>query len=332
MLIALVAGCGGGSDATTNTGGTPPSASNDGAGSLIITRPEGLAEYNLESGATQVLIPAEKTNTFFLDPGLSPDGARLVFVRQEPPVVEPGRYDAGSDLWIANRDGTNARPIFKHEQDNQLVRFPQWQDNQHVLVVIQEITTVEGRASVAYILHRINVETGEREPVLRDVLGFTVSPDGRRIAYAKLAIQTGETFEAVDIDGSDPTTLVPLSENLNPFQSPRYSPSGDRIAFASADQTGASLGERYVTTRPLGRSAAPALDGLPEDIWTMDAEGGRPQRVADLKEDLPALTWNGDGTRIYVVGAYGMYDVNLENGNTTRIGDGVYHAQIAWAP
>ena len=33
--------------------------------------------------------------------------------------------------------------------------------------------------------------------------------------------------------------------------------------------------------------------------------GGRPVRVADLKEDLPALTWGGDGKHLYVLGAPG---------------------------
>jgi hypothetical protein len=78
-------------------------------------------------------------------------------------------------------------------------------------------------------------------------------------------------------------------------------------------------------------SPAPATDGLPQDIWIIDAGGGPVRRVADLKEDLPALTWSGDGTRIYVVGAYGMYDLSLETGEVRRIGPGVFHAQVDWA-
>ena len=41
-----------------------------------------------------------------------------------------------------------------------------------------------------------------------------------------------------------------------------------------------------------------------------------------LKEDLPALTWNGDGKHIYVTGSAGLYDVKLESGAVDRIGEG----------
>ena len=62
----------------------------------------------------------------------------------------------------------------------------------------------------------------------------------------------------------------------------------------------------YAMIRDIGRepgmlpttNASVGLDGLPEDIWTIDPAGGAPVRVADLKEDLPALTWSGDGKHV----------------------------------
>ena len=74
------------------------------------------------------------------------------------------------------------------------------------------------------------------------------------------------------------------------------------------------------------------LDGLPEDIWTVDANGGTPVRVADLKEDLPSLAWSGDGKHIYVLGAAGLYDVVVASGAANRIGEGSFHGQVTWAP
>ena len=77
---------------------------------------------------------------------------------------------------------------------------------------------------------------------------------------------------------------------------------------------------------------APPVNGLPEDIWIIDASGGEPARLAPLQEDYPSLAWNGDGTHIYVLGAYGLYDVNVENGNYTTIGEGAFHGSVDWAP
>jgi hypothetical protein len=74
------------------------------------------------------------------------------------------------------------------------------------------------------------------------------------------------------------------------------------------------------------------MNGVPQDIWTVERSGGEPVRVADLKEDLPTLAWNGDGTRLYVLGLYGLYDVDLSTGIIERLGDGTFHGQVVWVP
>ncbi len=341
-LYALtIAACsGGGSDdgATPQAGGTRPAgtvpgvAEGSGDGSLIMTQADGIYEFDLDSGDATPLIVAEVANTFFLDPTVSPNGDTIAYIVQAPPVVSEGSYDAGTDLWIANRDGSDARVLFEHAVPNQLVRFPQWGDYEHVFAIIQEITVGDGITSVVYTLQSIDVATGERERVLENALSFTVSPDGDRVAYAKLSREIGETFELVNVDGTGAETLVPVAQNLAPFNSPRYSPDGAMIAFASADQTGAQADIRYASAVGAARASRPPLDGLPQDIWTVDAQGGTPRRVADLKEDLPALTWSGDGEHIYVLGVAGLYDVDLTSGATTRIGEGFFHGQLDWVP
>jgi Tol biopolymer transport system component len=317
---------------SSTPGATSPAHDGTGAGSLIFTTPEGLDEFDLASNTSKPLLRPDVKDTFVLDPALSPDGTLIAYVAQPPPRTDGGMYDAGSDLWIANRDGSNPRSVFLHAQPNQLVRVPQWEDQTHILAVISEQATVNGVTSVDYILQRVDVTTGARTRVLSDVLAFGLTPDRKRAVYAQLGKQTGETLVAVDLAGGVPTTLVDVDENLAPFNSPRYSPDGNTIAFASADQTGARADLRYVSLRSFGPRPAPALDGLPEDIWTMPASGGTPRRVADIKEDLPALTWNGDGTHIYVIGSLALYDVNLTNGAVDKIGPGSFHGQLVWTP
>ncbi len=321
-------------DAGSKDGGGPQRS---GPGSLIIARGEGLVEYDVERKTSKPLITPEQDNTYLLDPAVSPDGTLLAYVSQPPPKIEGAKYDAGSDLWAANRDGSNPHAVFTHDVPNQLVRFPQWEDAGHILAVVQEISRKDGRTNVVYMLERIDVATGRRTNVLEDVLSFGLSPDGKRAVYTKLAPQTGETLEVLELAANGGAagvskTLVGIDQYLSPFNSPRYSPDGSKVAFASADQLDARAPIEYVSARGFGPAPRAALDGLPEDIWVIDAAGGTPQRAADLKEDLPALAWNGDGTHIYVLGAAGLYDVNLANGATTKIGEGVFHGQLTWAP
>lgn len=346
MRISLVAGllaaalmltaCSSGESGGINVG-TP-----SGDGSLFIARIDGIVEMSLEDEATIVRVAPASASEFFLDVAVSPAGDRIAYTVQPPPRTVDGRYDAGSDLWIANRDGSDARMVFQHVQPSQLVRYPQWDGEDHLLAVIQEYREVEGLTQVDYTVQRIDIATGARERILDDALTYALSPDGRQIAYARLSPRIGEVFEVVDVPPGEPRTLVEPSQMLSPFNSPRYSPDGSRIAFASADQRlapptpGAPSPEG--STPPTGvrpmvaRNAAPLPDGLPQDVWIVDASGGVPAHIAPLQEDFPALTWNGDGTHIYAIGAYGLYDIDMTNGNWTRIGDGAFHAGIAWAP
>ncbi len=335
--------CGGGSSPSSDAPGTPlpgttprPTVAK-GAGKLLIAGPDGIAEFDVGGKSSKPLITPSQPASYVLDPDVSPDGAMIAYVVQPPPKVTGKNYDAGSDVWVANRDGSGQRAVFTHDTPNQLVRFPQWQDAGHLIAIVQEITTAGGTTSVVYTLERIDVATGQREHLLENILAFGLSPDRKTVVYAKLLPQTGETLETMPLAsakvGATGNVIVGPDERLAPFNAPRFSPDGKTIAFASADQTGARADQRYVTARGFAPPPSPPLDGLPEDIWTVDvAAGGRPQRVADIKEDLPWLTWNGDGTRIYVIGSAALYDINLNSGGIAHIGAGAFHGQVTWTP
>ena len=347
LTLAVWACGGGGASSNASTRSTvsstdrtqPPSESpsTGGAGSLIITRQSGLVEFDINSHTEKPLVTPDVDGTYLLDPTVSPNGQSIAYVSQPPPKVMNGEYDSGADLWLASRDGSGAHIVFAHERPNQLLRFPQWLDDAHVLGVVQEPALTGGTTSVDYVLERIDVSSGERTRLFPNVLGFTVSPDRSHIAFAMLSKQAGEALMSSALDGSNATTLIGPEQNLAPFNSPRYSPDGSTIAFASADQTGARSDVQYVSfgTRDDGRSARPAsvdTDGLPEDIWTVSASGGTARRVADLKEDLPAVTWGSDGMHLYALGSTGLSDINVSNGAIQRIGEGAFHGQIAWGP
>jgi hypothetical protein len=333
--VAFIVACGD-SDDVPEPGNSPVVEYEPGEGSLIISSVNQIVERDLQSGDETVLLSSDEPSSFLLDAAPSADGTMIAYVHQPSPEVIDGRFDAGSDLWLMNRDGSSARPLFEHSDPNQLVRFPRWENEAHVLAIVTELSTVDGITRVLYTLQRFDVATGGRERVVENVLAFDVSPDGQSLVYSKF-VQTGEILTASSISGSNEIEVVGVDQMLQPFSYPRFAPDGELVAFASADQTGAvAPGLRYVSRSALGgANASPRqvlFDGLPQDIWTVEATGGRAVRVADLKEDLPALTWDGSGERIYALGVSGLYDINVSSGAVERIGEGVFHGQIAWAP
>jgi Tol biopolymer transport system component len=329
LLIAVLAtACGDGD------GETGENNAASGEGVLVFSRADGIYELALDTLELKSILKPQEPNSFVLDPAVSPDGGRIAYVVQPPAAVVDGRYDAGSDLWIADRDGGNARLLYKHEDLNALVRFPQWAGDGHILAFVQDIEVAgtpeaPGLTDIDYTVQRFDAETGAREQVLGDAIAFTLSPDGIRIAYSRFDPAIGEIFEAVPLAGGEPQVLVAREENLNPYNSPRYSPDGAQIAFASAEQP-------LPQTPPTGRLFAPLprpwADGFPQDIWLVDAAGGRPRMLADLKEDLPSLAWTDDGSRIYVLGANGLYEIEVASGAVIRLGEGVFHATVDWTP
>jgi Tol biopolymer transport system component len=293
-------------------------------------------EFDIDSHKEQPLVTPDVEGTYLLDPTVSPNGQSIAYISQPPPKVMNGEYDSGADLWLASRDGSAPHIVFAHERPNQLLRFPQWLDDGHVLAVVQEPSVAGGTTSVDYVLESIDVGSRTRMRLFSNVLGFTVSPDRLHIAYSMLSKQAGEALMSSALDGSNAITLIGPEQNLAPFNSPRYSPDGSTIAFASADQTGARSDFRYVSLGAwgharLGWAASVEMDGLPEDIWTVSATGGTARRVADLKEDLPAVTWAHDVTHLYALGSGGLSEINVANGAVQRIGEGAFHGQIAWA-
>jgi Tol biopolymer transport system component len=330
VAAVVLSACGGSPAASKN--GSPAGEATEGpaagTGSLILTRPDGIAEINLKSHDEKLLIKQPTSDTFLLDPAVSPDGGSIAYTLQPPPKVQGTTYDAGSDIWIATRDGSGAHQVVAHQEPNQLMRYPGWLDAGHLLAVVQEPTVAEGTTSVKYVLEKIDIATGQRTRMIENVLAYGLSPDRTRVVYTELGTDTGETLKTAALDGSDAKTIVGPEQNLLPFNSPRYSPDGSTVAFTSADQTGARAGWRYVSARP----ASVSPDGLPEDVWTVASSGGLARRVADIKEDLPALTWGADGSHLYVLGAMGLSDVSLKSGAVKRIADGSFHGEIAWAP
>jgi Tol biopolymer transport system component len=330
IFAALLAACGSG---VSSGGGTPSQGGGDsGPGALILTRTNGIAEFDLGSKTETIIIPQPSPDTFLLDPAASDDGKNIAYILQPPPKVEGTTYDAGSDLWVAARDGSGAHAVFTHTAPNQLVRYPQWLDASTLLAVVQEATQAQGTTTVKYVLERIDAATGARTQLIENVLAYGLSPDHTHVAYSELSPSGGEALKTAALDGSDTVTVVGPEQDLLPFNSPRYSPDGSSIAFASADQTGAVADQRLVSVAPLAANPGPSADGLPEDIWTVAATGGNARRVANIKEDLPTLTWNGDGKHIYILGTQGLSDLTLASGALTRIGEGSFHGEIDWTP
>jgi len=111
--------------------------------------------------------------------------------------------------------------------------------------------------------------------------------------------------------------------------SPRYSPSGDRIAFV-ATRTGRATAP---PSFPLLVALLPApafAHGLPWDLWLISADGTDLRRLAALGADDASLAWSPDAGAIFIYADAGSFVVDLGTGNVQRMPQFAGDGGIAW--
>ena len=245
------------------------------------------------------------TYSYNLDPTLSPDGKRMIFIK----ILE-GR----EQLFVANVDGSSEKQLTHDSVD---LEDPAWSPDgkrvayvrlegdgrQNALIVmdlaggstrrlsppdqspIHPVWSADSR-SILYCtnddldpprknnseIYRVELASGRVTTLVAGGVNTypSLSPDGTRIAFRKMIGINSEVFLA-DIDGGNQRNLTdhPAFEGWA-----AWSPDGTRIAF------GANRNSNY-------------------QIFVMDADGGNVKLVANTEGRATAPRWSPDGQTIY---------------------------------
>lgn len=241
----------------------------------------------------------------------SPDGQRLVYVSDE----------TGSDnLWVANSDGSEARPLTDLEAH--AVLSPSWTpDGRSIYATVVFSTGYSSQAEV----WRFNFENGEGEQIVENrngtsaplvsspapgPYGATPHPNGKEIYYTSLTPRPygsrsgpSASIERVRLDGSEPERV--LLESTTGMK-PLITTDGERLVYAAMREGQAGLKLRELETgaerwlawpiqRPQLESKA-TRDVLPnfatdnQGRWLYAAWNGRIRRLdldSGIEETIP---------------------------------------------
>lgn len=183
------------------------------------------------------------------DPDVSPDGSRIAFTREGP---------GGSRVLVAAVDGTGERELVSRAGS---WSQPRWSPDGRRLVVV-------GRQGGSSALYLVDAEGGEPRPLGATEAGTSRadpdwSPDGRRVVHRQ---GEGQSAEIAVTEVEAPGTTTVLTDNDVEDASPAFSPTGERIVFASR--------------RPDGRW----------NLWLMNADGSDLESLTRMEEGEEAET------------------------------------------
>jgi Tol biopolymer transport system component len=193
----------------------------------------------------------------------------------------------------------------------------------------QEVPRYPSRIEVV----RANGE--DRAVLVEDGREPSPAPDGSRIVFARTT-RVGAAILSAPNGGGPEQVLVPMGRFAD-VAYPRFSPSGDQIAFV-APQSGLNGGvparasslflEEMLRLGP----AVAAAHGIPWDPWIMNADGSNLHRVAVVGGDEPSVTWSPDGDYLFVYSGIGSFVVDATTGDTTPLSFVTGYGPTAWLP
>jgi TolB protein len=270
-----------------------PSWSPDGRKLGFVSRRDGNAEIYVMNADGSGLRNLTRTPTDDLGPAWSPDGRAIAFVKKKC-VPNPRDTRCGwsyeTYLYVVNADGSGLRRLTKNQGHvfNAKIFNASWSADGKTIRYAGYLVYADGSGSAKQLPRNV------------PIVGVW-SPDGQRIAYARLAHSPieGDLPElglwVVNADGSNPRHVARNTREGNPA----WSPNGRRIAFKDFKGKVGSAG--------------------PSDLYVVNADGSGLRRLTRGAENVRRFAWSPDGRTIAFLRNRDVYIVKADGSGERRL-------------
>lgn len=297
--------------------GTPGRSLNLKGRFAFVANDGNLTIQDANSGATRVLVPTS-SDGYAQSPAISPDGTQVAFSYN---IFTPDGF-VKSQVRVINADGSGERTIAAPEDLRITLDLPAWSPDGKDIYVTQMHPILPSDQHVE--IDRLSAIGGELKLVIDGGYEAHLSPDGKKMTYQRIDFNTFTAgLWVANSDGSDAHQILQNGAFAAIFGA-RFSPDGQTILFAASgpprlklpglqgyinDEHApiAHLDGCYFSVLSFCLVKTASAHGLPWDLWLVDKEGTKYERLTEIGADSPVPVWSDDGKFIAFFEAAGIY-------------------------
>jgi len=277
------------------------------------------------------------------DPKISPDGKRIVYVRQSADITSDRRV---SNLWIINFDGTEHRPLTTGPYNDS---SPRWSPDGTRLAFVSDR---DGKAQL-YVRWMDSGQTAKLTDLEYGPDGISWSPDGQQLAFSSLVSATPPKLATLPAppEGAKWAETPKVYEDLiYRFNGPGYLKPGYSQIFVVAADGGAprqltsgnfphgphGFGGPYLAWAPDGKSLIFSMNGtanyeyepLHTELFELRVADGQltqlthrngPNESADIAPDGKLIAYTGFDDRYQGHQTTYLYVANRDGSNSRPV-------------
>jgi Tol biopolymer transport system component len=292
---------------------------------VIFTRSDaGVFRWDLAAANVEpVFLPTP--NAVVVSSALSPDAETLVMAYIPPP--DKGEFNPGyTGLYrVAVDNSDDVIPLLLSAGSGREFYYtPRWSADGRYIYYGHYVEP-------SYFIERMRYPDGPGEMLWPAAFAPHPSPDGKKLVYLSVDSSTGlNNLYAAAPDARSPASLIG-PEVLWAIDAVAISPDGRTVVF-SADSSGPSSAPRvpwYLEW--MGMQVAHA-HSMPEDLYSVSIDGDKITRLTHLGIVGPSVAYSPDGRYVMVNGSLGVYVLEADGSNLTRLTDQPMTGSLQWVP
>lgn len=295
------------------------------------TRDQNLLRYDVATEKTQLLFQAP-VNGWIAQAIAAPDGRQIVMAYAPPPPE--GQIQFGyTNLYLMPTVGeAEPQPLFERDDPKEILGSPVWSADGRYIYYSHIRPDDTSPVGYSLILERMELAKGVVEEIAKNAVWPRLSPDGQKLAYALLNLETRtRDLYLANADGTGAALIVSSADFID-LDAPLFSPDGAWLYFSAVTQD--QPPSTSWLDRLLGVQSA-AAHSVPSDWWRLSLTGGvegAPERLTQINETGMYGVFSPDGRVFAFSSVTGLYVMNPDGTNLSKLLEISAADSLSWVP